>query len=104
MELTVELHDEEGKRLSESIVDDHSRLHRYLTMTNDTSVLSGIDWCGETTFTRLQMRQLLPAWKELIEAATDDADKAFLKDVLRLLQKVCETFIGTSSSLETNPC
>ena len=54
-------------------------------MTDDSNILSGIVGM-EIRPNRLHMRQLVPAWKELIESATNGVDKQFLEDVLRLFE------------------
>lgn len=88
MGLIIQLQDEDGKLIGEPIADDRSLLHQLLTMSHDGDILSGIDWYGDTTFNRLQIRHFLSAWEALINRSINLDEQSFLVAVLKLARAV----------------
>jgi hypothetical protein len=72
----------------EGVADDKNVLHKLLPR-NDGSLLSGIDWYGDTTFNGLQMKQFIAEWDELQKIAT--ADDAMLLGAIRELSSRCQS-------------
>ena len=53
-------------------------------MADDGSILNEIDLYGNTTFNRLQLRRLIPAWRSLVTGARDAEEELVLSQVLQL--------------------
>jgi hypothetical protein len=86
MGLMIYLQDEDGER-RQTLSDERNLVHRQLTF-NDGSILSGIDWYGDTVFNNLQMRQFVPAWEAIIENATDPDERMLVNEILALAKEV----------------
>jgi hypothetical protein len=77
MSLSIELRTESGE-IVEAIADSRNVLHRLLPPYGVTSsVLSGIDWYGDTVFNRLQVKQLLDEWEKLFRLTSDMEEHSF---------------------------
>jgi hypothetical protein len=78
----------ESSVVVEGVADDKNVLHKLLPR-NDGSLLSGIDWYGDTTFNGLQMKQFLAEWDELQKIAA--ADDAVLLGAIQELASRCQS-------------
>jgi len=85
MGLGIALTDCNGKIL-ESVHDPKNFLHRVLPPRDEASesVLSKIDWYGDTYFNYLQIPRFLGEWDQLERHAKSPEEKALIDDVRRL--------------------
>jgi hypothetical protein len=81
--------------------DTANLLHKILPPASEDSgsLLSKIDWYGETYFNYLQMKQFLGEWKELLARARTSEEKALIscvRDMARRCRKTRDvlTFVG----------
>jgi hypothetical protein len=82
MGLYIALQKESGE-LVEGVADDKNLLHNLLPR-DDGSLLSCIDWYGDTTFNGLQMKPFLIEWQELQKAARSEEEVTLLNDIQTL--------------------
>lgn len=88
MGLCIELADEAGAVL-EIVADDGNILHRLLPREDDDSspMLASIDWYGDTTFNRVQMRRFLAEWDQMVERAATQEKQSFWAAVRKLAER-----------------
>lgn len=88
MGLYISLQKESGTVI-EGVADDKNLLHKLLPREGG-SLLSGIDWYGDTTFNGLQMNQFLAEWQKLQRLATAE-DQALLLGRIQELACRCQS-------------
>jgi hypothetical protein len=84
--LYIALERENGEE--EAGVPDVHNLLRTLLPQEDGSLLSGIDWYGDTTFNGQQMKPFLTEWQRLRRSATRP-DESLLLDAIESLALRC---------------
>jgi hypothetical protein len=85
MGLSIILENETGKEI-DSAGDPHNFLHGLLPKPYDESgsMLSWIDWFGNTSFNHLQMKRFLAEWDQLMFRAQSPEVQALLAHVREL--------------------
>lgn len=91
MGLFIILETETGNKV-DSIGDPHNFLHRLLPEPGDqsNSMLSWIDWYGNTSFNHLQMKRFLAEWDRLMGRAQD-------REVRELLSRIRDLAVRCST-------
>jgi hypothetical protein len=85
MGLFICLQKENGSQL-DGVADACNILHR-LIPREEKNILSGIDWYGDTIFNGQQMKQFIPAWKELLPLTSSEEEKELLSTIQRLAER-----------------
>jgi hypothetical protein len=82
MGLDINLESERGEVI-DSVGDPHNFLHKLLPLPGDESgtILSWIDWYGNTCFNHLQMKRFLDEWDQLMGRAQNSEVKELLSQV-----------------------
>lgn len=77
-----------GKAL-ESIADPRNLLHKLLPPADEQSdtLLTKIDWYGDTYFNYLQLKRFLAEWDELGQSAQTPEEKELVTGVRRIAQR-----------------
>jgi hypothetical protein len=70
----------------EGVADESNLLHRVLPR-GDGSLLSGIDWYGDTIFNGLQMKQFLTEWSQLEKTTGDPVELKLLATIQQLASR-----------------
>lgn len=86
MGIYISLQKQDGTQV-EGIADQTNILHRIIPQ-GKSSILSGIDWYGDTMFNRQQMEPFLAAWREL-KADIQNAEEAVLHSAVERLAERC---------------
>ena len=85
MGLFICLQKENGSQL-DGVADERNLLHRLIPQEG-SNILSGIDWYEDTIFNGRQMKQFIPAWKELLALTSSEEEKALLSTIQRLAER-----------------
>jgi hypothetical protein len=90
MGLCVALQSEDGEQ-SELIADEKNLLSRLIGYPDPQAftILASIDYCGDTTFNRMQTRRVLAEWETLYQKAATP-DKVALLDAIKTLALKCQ--------------
>lgn len=91
MGLVLELQDERGTPVEEAVMDEDNLLHEVIPPPEDESYqcLRFIDWYGDTTFNRLQMRRFIREIDRL-RCTTSAPKEHKLLDQIRALATRCQ--------------
>jgi hypothetical protein len=90
MGLVITLQDERGTP-EEKICDTKNLLHRLLTpYQGKESVLTEIDWYGNTIFNRMQIPRFLSAWRVLSQQAQTPEEATLVGEIRKLAER-CES-------------
>ncbi len=81
-----------GGEILEQVDDPKNYLHRLLLAADERniSVLSKIDWYGDTYFNYLQLPGFLAEWEVLAPRTTTAEERALIDAVRRLAQRCLE--------------
>jgi hypothetical protein len=91
MGLDIRLETERGD-IIDSVGDPHNLLHNLLPLPGDESdtMLSWIDWYGNTTFNHLQMKRFLGEWDRVIRRVENPEATDLLSRIRELAVRCSE--------------
>lgn len=87
--MQIQLQNERGQPIGETIIDDRNILPRILVAANakNFTQLQHLDLYGDTTFNGSQLEVVVREWNQLLPHAHDEDATALLQSVAELLEQ-----------------